>query len=64
LKLAFEHNNKELQKNLLNYVCDRKSKGNFRYILKTEEWKSLLCENEKLTDEIIDAVYEKMGWSK
>jgi len=60
LQLAFVYNDAELKQNVLEYICDKSSEGNFRYIVKTREWKTLLIEDEKMAGEISDAVLDKI----
>jgi hypothetical protein len=60
LQLAFMHNEEVIKKAVLAYVCDKRSEGNFNYILKIDAWKQFAIENEQLTDEITDAVFSKI----
>lgn len=62
LQLAFMHCNDELKKTMLDYVSDIKNEANFRQIMKTEAWKELRQTNDKLAQEIMDAVFDKSNW--
>jgi len=60
LQLAFKHNDEVLKQAILDYVCSKTSDGNFNYIMKTDEWTSLMLESKQLADEIVDAVFSKI----
>lgn len=59
LKLAFMHNNEELKSCVLDYVTDKLNNGNFRQIIKTNEWELFCSTDQALAQEIMDAVFDK-----
>lgn len=62
LVLAFMHSNESLKRSALDYATNSFKDGNFREIMKSAAWKSLQRKDEKLADEIMDAVFDKTHW--
>jgi len=58
LKLAFMYSNIDLKNRMLFYLTNYGAKGNFKEMLKSDEWYKLAGENKDLADEIVDAYFD------